>query len=170
MKTKKAVFFALTLVLTVVGLAVGPAQARQVRTEFTGTEAFVADLSPGTETFPDKTLYHVRDAISVFAIQTTDPRVSGEDRVVIDWNFKMVDPPVFVTGRMWGTFTITNAGGYWAGNFTGVRDRKGYSYFKFEGKGYGDYKGMKLHMRIQRLTPDPTQPEEISGYILEAEK
>ena len=51
-----------------------------------------------------------------------------------------------------------------------MRATNGYSYFKFEGQGYGDYKGMKLHMRLQRLTPDPSQPEEISGYILEVAK
>jgi len=147
----------------------GQANAKMVKTYFTGTETWVRDISPGVETFPDKSLYHMRDNVAIFEEQTSDPRVSGECQSVINWNFKLVDPPVFVTGRMWGTFTITNANGYWKGTWTGVRDQNGFSYFKYEGQGYGGYKGMKLHARLERLSPDPTVPETINGYILEAD-
>jgi hypothetical protein len=169
MNTRKYLLFAMPLILAIVLIPAGQANAKMVKTHFTGTEVHFRDVSAGTETYPDKNLYHTRNAVEVFTVQTSDLRVSGEDRVVVNWNFKLVDAPVYVTGKMWGTFTITNADGYWAGNWSGVRDKDGYSYYRFEGKGYGDYKGMKLFMRLQRLTPDPTQPETISGYILEPE-
>ena len=169
MNTRKYLLFALPLIIALLLIPAGQANAKMVKTYFTGTEVHVEDISAGVETFPDKNLYHTRNAVEVLAVQTSDSRVSGEDRAIINWNFKLVDPPVYVTGRMWGTFTISNADGYWEGTWTGVRDKNGFSYFKFEGLGHGDYKGMKLHMRAQRLTPDPTQPESISGYILEPE-
>lgn len=170
MNTRKYLIFALPIILALLLIPAGEANARMVKTPVTGTETWVRDISLGRESYPDKNLYHVRDAVSIFAEQTSDLRVSGEGRVVINWNFKLVDPPVYGTGRMWGTFTISNANGNWEGTWTGVRAKNGFSYFKYEGQGYGAYKGMKLHLRLQRLTPDPTQPETIIGYILEPER
>ena len=170
MNARKFRWLVLLIALAIVMVPVQRANARNVKTYFTGSEVWVEDIDPGVETFADKTIYHLRDAVAVFSVQTTDPRVSGEDRVVVNWNFKLVDPPVSATGRMWGTFTISNEAGYWKGNWTGVRDRNGFSYFKYTGKGYGAYKGMQLHMRLERLTPDGAQPEQIRGYILEAEQ
>jgi hypothetical protein len=67
-------------------------------------------VDPGTETFPDGD-YHMRGFIVVYNDITDDPRVSGQDTVVANWNFRLVPPPVFGTGPMWGTFHIENAGG-----------------------------------------------------------
>jgi hypothetical protein len=159
----------LVLVLTAAFLLAGVqlVAARGVHTTFHGTEVWVSDISPGTETFPDENLYHIRDAESIFDLQTSDPRVSGEDRITLNANFRLVDPPVYVTGKMWGKFRITNSEGYWKGTWIGVRDRNGFSYIKMVGTGGGNYKGMRLWVHIERLTPDPTQPETVNGFIIE---
>ncbi|HLE16600.1 MAG TPA: hypothetical protein VI776_17795 [Anaerolineales bacterium] len=160
----------LLVLLVLIGLLVLPvaqAGAKTVKTPFTGTEILVEDISPGRESFPDKNLYQIRDAVSLFEVTASDPRVSGEDLVKINANFKLVDPPVFVHGPMWGEFTISNPDGYWQGTWTGVRAKNGFSYIRFVGDGHGAYKGMQIHIRFERLTPDPTQPETMSGYIIE---
>jgi hypothetical protein len=40
---------------------------------------WTADLSPGTEKFSNGNSYHIRDATSTFELQTSDPRLNGED-------------------------------------------------------------------------------------------
>lgn len=142
-------------------------EAQATVTTFTGTETYIEDLSYGEEWFPAGKNYHVRDAVSRFAVVATDPRVTGIDVVVINWNFKLVDPPVFATGPMRGTFVISNSGGTWEGTWTGVRDENGYSYFHYVGSGTGDYEGMKIFIYLERLTPDGSAPETMSGTILE---
>jgi hypothetical protein len=74
---------------------------------------------------------------------------------------------VYVTGPMWGTFRITNDGGYWKGAWVGYRDKRGYSYIDYVGTGGGGYAGLKLWLHIERLNPDPTTVETVTGYILE---
>ena len=157
----------LMIVITMMLIPVAVAGAKAIKTPFTGTEVLVEDISPGRESFPDGSLYHIREAVSLFEVTASDPRVSGEDLVKFNANFKLVDPPVFVHGPMWGEFTISNPDGYWEGAWTGVRAKNGFSYIRFVGDGHGAYKGMEIHCRIERLTPDPTQPETMSGYILE---
>ena len=60
---------------------------------------------------------------------------------------------------MWGTFRITNAGGYWKGVWAGYRDKRGYSYMEFVGTGGDGYAGLKLRLHLERLNPDPTTVE-----------
>ncbi|HMN60963.1 MAG TPA: hypothetical protein PJ988_11395 [Anaerolinea sp.] len=155
------------VVLAVLLLPIQPVAAQTIRTDFTGTETFIEDLDFGVESFPAEKLFHVRGAISRFEISASDPRVSGQNLVTINWNFRFVDPPVFATGIMWGTFKISNPGGAWEGTWTGVRDENGYSFFQFVGKGSGGYEGMKIRFHAERLTPDASQPEVLSGSILE---
>lgn len=157
----------LLVVLTLLLSTTNRVEAQATFTTFTGTETFAEDLSYGTEWFPAGKNYHVRDAVSRFDVVTNDPRVNGTDVVVVNWNFQLVDPPVFATGPMWGTFAITNAGGSWEGTWTGVRDENGYSYFHYAGSGTGDYAGLKIFIYLERLTPDGSQPETMNGYILD---
>lgn len=155
-------------VLALLFLAVYPVTARATKTYFTATETWVEDLSPGKESFPGGDRYHVRGAVSRFAFEASDPRLgNAEDLVIINANFRFVPEPVFVTGKMWGKFRITNEGGYWEGSWTGERDENGYSYFNYVGSGGGGYQGLKLRMRGERLNPDPTVPESFWGYIIE---
>jgi hypothetical protein len=142
-----------------------PASAHTRRTPFNGTELWVEDLSLGEETYPAEGLYNVRGAVSLFSMTTSDPRVGGEDLITVNWNFKLVDPPVYVTGPMWGTFRISNAGGAWEGSFVGVRNKQGASYIYYIGKGTGGYKGLLLTLSIVRIDPDPSTTETVTGYI-----
>ena len=169
MRNRKYVWLVPLLVVALVLSTAGAATARAIKTPFTGTEVWVEDLEPGTERFLDHNLYLIRGNVARFTMEVSDPRVSGDDVVVINWNFKLVDPPVYGTGRMWGTFRITNAGGYWEGTWTGYRDERGFSYLELIGAGADGYAGLKLHMHIERLDPDPKTPETVTGYILESE-
>ena len=62
---------------------------------------------------------------------------------------------------------ITNAGGYWEGSWTGVRDENGFEYLHWIGTGYGGYEGLKYRMWGERLTPNPAAPVYWTGYIIE---
>jgi len=165
MKKIKTITLAVLLAIVLLASVTFAASAQAIRTSFTGQEVWVEDLSFGKEFFPSGGRYHARDMLSSFTITTTDARVTGEELATINWNFTLVDPPVFVTGPMWGTFRITNAGGYWEGTWTGVRDENGYSYFHYLGKGFGGYEGLFIRMDNERLDPDPTQPTTIRGVI-----
>jgi hypothetical protein len=164
----KSKFRTLMIVLLAVMLLLAttiPASAHAKKTAFTGTELWVEDISLGQETYPAEGLYHVRGAVSRFTMTTSDPRIGGEDLVIVNWNFKLVDPPVFVTGPMWGTFRISNTGGAWEGNFVGMRNKQGASYIYYIGKGTGGYKGLLITLSIVRVDPDPTTTETIKGVI-----
>jgi len=168
MRNSKRLWSMLFLVAALLLLTAAPATAHVTRTPFTGTEVWVEDLDPGTEIAPpDSGLSKVRGAVSRFALEVSDPRVSGDDVATVNWNFKLVDEPVYVTGPMWGTFRITNDGGYWKGVWAGYRDKRGYSYMEFVGTGGDGYAGLKLRLHIERLNPDPTTVETVTGYILE---
>jgi hypothetical protein len=157
------------LVMTAILLTAAPAAAKATRTEFKGTDIWVEDISPGKEWVTDG-IDHVRGAQSRFALMVDDPRVSGDNTPTCNWNFKIVDPPVYVAGPMWGTFQIINGGGYWKGVWTGVRDEQGFSHIVYIGSGGGGYAGLHLRLFIERLNPDPTTPETVTGYILDPGK
>lgn len=157
-----AILVALALVL----LTLGSASAGATKAYFTGSETWVSDLSPGEESFPDGR-WHVRGAQSIFAFEADDPRLDDAiDGVTINLNFKWMPEPVYVAGNMWGTFVLTNPGGYWEGTWTGTRDVNGYSYFHYVGAGHGGYEGLQLRMWGERLDPDPAASETFHGYIL----
>ncbi|HET6447396.1 MAG TPA: hypothetical protein VFI27_22770 [candidate division Zixibacteria bacterium] len=164
MKTRITLMAAVAVVVL---LLVGTVGAEPPKTEFTGTEISIATVNPGTETFPGNNNYHVRDSVELFSFTATDLRVSGENEVTVNWNFKIMPEPVYVSGRMWGTFRLTNDGGYWDGTWTGVRDANGFSYFHMVAHGGGGYEGLELKMDGERLTPDPSQPEVYVGIIIE---
>ena len=163
MKTRIALLAAVALVVL---LSVGTAGAKPTKINFTGSEISIGTFDDGTETYPGGN-YHVRDAVELFAFTATDPRVDGVNKITVNWNFKWMPEPVFVSGRMWGTFVLTNGGGYWNGTWTGVRDMNGFSFFHMVGHGGGGYEGLILVMDGERLTPDPTQPENYVGTIIE---
>jgi len=113
----------LTLIATLL-LVAGPVAAKATKTEFTATELYVEDLSPGKEwyTGKDGKNYYVRGSQMRFTVETTDLRVSGDEIITANDNFKLVDPPVYLIGRMWGTFYLTNEDGSWEGTWTGMRE------------------------------------------------
>jgi hypothetical protein len=150
-RTLTVILVALAIVL----LAVGPAAAKANKTYFTASECCETVLQPGEEFFPDGR-YHLRGASSTFEFQADDPRLDNAvNQITINWNFVWMPEPVFVAGPMWGTFVITNEGGWWEGTWTGVREENGFSYFHFVGRGGGGYEGLQLRLRGERLDPDP---------------
>ena len=142
----------------------GQAVAGATRTEFTGHET----PDPEDPGFPGEIFLadgniHIRGMVTVYNMTTSDPRVGGRDEVTINVNF---DGSTF-SGRMWGTFRLSNPDGYWFGTWTGVRELNGFAYIRGTADGHGDYEGMRIFLDIQRLSPDPAFPEDISGYVLE---
>ena len=167
MNTRTRILTLCFVVLMLQVLVMSPANARAIKTNFNASETPVAVITPGVETFPDGR-YNLRGEVDIFAFVADDPRLNNaEDRVTINWNFKWMPEPVYVAGQMWGKFVITNAGGYWEGTWTGVREENGFSYFHYVGTGGGGYEGMQLRMWGERLDPDPTVPEIYQGYIIE---
>jgi hypothetical protein len=167
MSTRVRSLTAVFVVLALLCLTVGPVAAGS-KTYFTATEYFVADYDPGEESFPDGR-YHVRGGVSEYVFVATDPRIDGAlDLITINWNFEFMPEPVYFSGPMWGTFVITDEGGWWEGSWTGVREENGFSYFHYVGHGGGGYEGLQLRMWGERLDPDPyTVPESWTGYVLE---
>jgi hypothetical protein len=154
------------LVLLAVLAAFAPVIAQATKTNFSGTETIAGPPVPGTPTFPDGN-FHMRGHTVVFADVTDDPRVSGLNTVVANWNFRPAPPPVMWTGPEWGTFHIENEGGSWDGTWTGKRYENGHTIINGVGHGSGDYAGLKGHWTYSRLSPDPAAPYEITGWILE---
>ena len=170
----KRLLFVSVLVLALMAMLlvqVGPVAAQTTRTEFTGSETWVEDISWGKEWVTADKINHVRGGESRYAIVATDESVSGEEIITLNLNMELVDDEaVWATGRMWGTFRITNEGGYWEGIWTGVRDERGFSYIEYVGSGGGEYAGLQLRVHNERLTPDTTVPHTLTGYILDPGK
>ena len=97
----------------------------------------------------------------------SDPRISGDETVVVNYHFSLMPEPVYVTGPMWGTSRIENKGGSWDVVWTGVRDERGFAYIHGMALGQGGYEGMKAHYTGMREDPDETLPFEYVGYIIE---
>ncbi len=167
MDTRRRFALLSLVILALLAVAAAPASARAVKTHFTGTEAYIADTDPGYEWVTNGGVYHLRDNTGYGVISTSDPRVGGTNNLVINGNFTFLPPPVYVTGRMWGTFELANDGGAWAGTYTGYRDENGFSWFKYVGRGTGAYAGMQLRMEYERLDPDPGVAATITGYVIE---
>ena len=166
MSTRVRSITAVLVVLVLLGGIVGPAAAGS-KTYFTAGECCETVLDLGEEFFPDGR-YHLRGASSTFEFWADDPRLDNAiNQITCNWNFVWMPEPIYVAGPMWGTFVITNDGGWWEGSWTGVREKNGFSYFPFVGRGGGGYEGLQLRFRGERLDPDPTIPEVHHGYILE---
>jgi hypothetical protein len=157
----------LALVLLTFLVIPGLAMAESITTPFSGTETLAGPpVDPGTETFPDGN-YHMRGFTALYYDANDDPRVTGHDTVVANWNFRPAPPPAVWMGPMWGTLHIENDNGTWDGRWTGTRDENGYSIITAEGHGSGDYAGLKAPWTFTRLSPDPTAPFDITGWILD---
>jgi hypothetical protein len=154
------------ILLVLLGVTAGPVAAGS-KTFVTAYECCEIGEFPGKEFFPDGR-YHLRGAASSFDFWSDDPRLDdATNRITLNANFVWMPEPIFAAGRMWGKFVLTNDGGWWEGTWTGVREKNGFSYFHFVGKGGGGYEGLQLHIRGERLDPDPSVTEVYHGYILE---
>ena len=170
----KRLFRVSVLVLALIAMLLvlaGPVAAKATKTWFTATEIYLGDLSSGEEWYTgtdNNMIDHVRGAQLVLKVQdATDARVNGDELVTLNLDMKVAPEPVYIIGRMWGTFRITNDGGYWEGTWTGVRDEHGFSYFEYVGSGGGGYAGLQLRVHDERLDADPMAPYHWTGYILD---
>ena len=167
MNRRKWILIVLLAITAILAVA-WPVAAKATKTNFTASETWVEDTSPGKEWYTaDDKIYHVRDGQSLYAVVADDPRLSGEEIITVNLNMKVVDSPVYITGPMWGTFRITNEGGEWVGTWWGVRDERGFSFIEYVGSGEGEYAGLHLRVHNERLDPDWTLPHTWTGYILD---
>lgn len=130
-------YFLFTVILAVLLLGVTPVMAAE-KIEFPCTETFVAELDPGTWTFPGGNI-HVRGMVQLSREEAPDPRNTGYNTVVVNANWR----PDW-TGPMWGTFRLeTDEGGVWEGTWAGRMTEQGSRYHAV-GTGFGLYSGMKI--------------------------
>jgi hypothetical protein len=76
MNNRTRSLIAVLIVLGLLLVAFVPTSAKATKTRFTATEYFVEDIEYGTQTFPDGRS-KLRDGISVFRFESSDPRIDG---------------------------------------------------------------------------------------------
>ena len=110
------------------------------KTPFVGIETFVAELDPGSITFPAGKV-HFRRAMNQLTDDTDNDQVTGTSVIVGNGNLDGLFPP---SGQLWGSWhTDVNAGGSWDGKWTG-RLEMGVLSFRGTGHGSGDLEGLKI--------------------------
>ena len=113
MNTRVRLIMAILVVLVLLGVTAGPAAA-YTKTDITAYECCEVSEYAGKEFFPDGR-YHIRGGISSFNFWSDDPRLdNATNRITLNANFVWMPEPIYAAGNMWGTFVITNDGG-WVG-------------------------------------------------------
>lgn len=153
--------------LLVLLILVAPIAARTTRTEYAGTENYVGPVAAGRQWVSEDGVLHIRGGVEAYDDDVDDRRLCGDSLVTVNANFKLADPPVFVYGRMWGTFRIENDGGYWEGHWVGERTEQGYSYIKAVLHGHGEYEGLLARVEYARESPFFTDPFSVSGVAMD---
>jgi hypothetical protein len=158
----------LAVVLTVFSVLAVPVAAQMNRTEYEGMEYFVGPVTPGRQWISEDGVLHIRGGQEAYRDEVDDPRLCGDTVVTLNANFHLADPPVFVYGRMWGTFRIENEGGYWEGSWVGERtELQGFSYIRGVLHGHGAYEGLQARAEYVRESPDPTASFAVHGMVME---
>ncbi len=162
----KPIFKLSVALLLILFVLVGPVAARTTRTEYAGTESYVGPITAGRQWVSEDGVLHIRGGEEAYLDSVSDPRLSGDSLVTVNANFHLAEPPVYVYGRMWGTFRIENDGGYWEGPWVGERTQQGSSYIRTVLHGHGDYSGLQARADYARETPDPTASFIVSGVVV----
>jgi len=160
-----------TLILLVSLMALSflvvPASAKAPRTVYEGVST-CGPVTDAQERISKGGVLHARDGHLACTTVVSDDRISGEEQLTVNYNFKFADPPVFIYGPMWGTIRVSNEGGYWEGSWVGERtELDGYSYIQAMLRGYGDYEGLQARVDYIRENPDPAAPYQVYGVIME---
>ena len=164
----KKQLFVLVAGLMALSILAAPVQAGTIRTDYEGLEYYVGPLSSGQQWISEDGVLHIRGGQEAYRDEVDDPRLCGDTIVTLNANFHLADPPVFVYGRMWGTFRIENEGGYWEGSWVGERtELQGFSYIRGVLRGHGAYEGLQARAEYVRETPDPTASFAVHGTIME---
>ena len=137
MKKDYILLGALLVILAIPLFVVAPVSAAE-KTELPTTEVLIANLDPGTWTYPGDNI-HIRKMVQLFRVTGADSRVIGNNTVVMNANWQ-----ADWTGPMRGTFSfVTDEGGLWEGTWAGKMTEAGPVYTG-SGKGSGIYDGMKI--------------------------
>jgi len=156
----------LVFVLITVLLTPSPAMAGSQRTTFTGTSNFGETLNAGEWTYLPNGSVLARGIVEVYHDVNTDPRVTGEETVVSNGNFRPApSSELGLAGRLWGTFHIENEGGVWDGTFTSEITEGGEYFYRGVADGSGGYEGLIGHWEAYRN--GHSGPFTLSGWILE---
>jgi len=152
------------LVLFVMLLVVTPAWARAVKTEFSGI-VYPTGLVDLGEWFYAGNMEIWHGEIVIFAIETTDPRFTGEDLVVtLNSNFKI--EPYY--GREWGIWDLENDLCTWSGNWVGYHDKDDDTvYLDAVGQGDCGDKVIQVRWHAERYAPSEDPSFTITGYFIE---
>ena len=156
----------LVFILVAVLFPTSPAMASAQRTTFTGTSDFGGTINPGEWTFLSSGNVLARGIVEVYHDVNTDPRVTGEETIVSNGNFRPApSSELGLAGYLWGTFHIENEGGAWDGTFTSEITADGEYFYRGVAHGSGDYAGMVGHWEAYRN--GHYGPFTLSGWILE---
>lgn len=156
----------LVFILVAVLLSPSPAMAKAQRTPFTGTSSFGESINVGEWTFLPNGNGHARGIVEVYHDVNTDPRVTGDETVIYNFNFRPApSSPIGLAGRIQGTFHIVNDGGRWDGTWTAEMTEAGEYFARGVAQGSGGYEGLIGHWNVYSSTP--SGPFTLSGWILE---
>jgi hypothetical protein len=140
--TSILILVSLLLVGAVIWAGCGNSGSSAKGTPLSKSEAFVASAAPGAQ--GDGTITHsgtvsqVRNATVSYKVDATDPRVVGTFDVVYN-----LDQAADGSGKMWGTWTVTNNKGTWVCEaLSGSLDSSGHTFVFGSAKGTGAYAGL----------------------------
>lgn len=139
------------------------ASANPFTTDFAGTETCVDVPGTGEYKVTDGKL-HIVSLENVCNDVADDPRISGTNRIVINAAFDINDN---LSGPMWGSVYLEKEGGAWIGLWTGERTSDGFAYIRASLRGRGGYEGLHAWLNLERLSPNPADPYNYSGYIFD---
>jgi hypothetical protein len=156
----------LVFVLVAVLLSASPAMASAQRTAFSGTSNFGETLHAGEWTYLPSGNVLSRGIVETYQDVNTDPRVTGEETIVSNANFRPApSSELGLAGYLWGTFHIVNEGGTWDGTFTSEITADGEYFYRGVAHGSGGYEGLIGHWEAYRS--GHSGPFALSGWILE---
>ena len=156
----------LVFVLVAVLLNPSPAMAKAQRTPFIGTSNFGETIDAGEWTFLPNGNVRARGIVEIYHDFNTDPRVTGEETIVSNGNFRPApSSEIGLAGHLWGTFHIENEGGAWDGTFTSEITADGEYFYRGIAHGSGGYEGLVGHWIAYR--DGHSGPFTLTGWILE---
>jgi len=159
--------FVFLLSLIALATLVLPVAAKTTRTEFTGV-SIGGPVMDAREWISGDGVLHARDGWIAGFTDVSDNRYTGEELVTVNYNLHPAPAPVYIYGPMWGKLRLTNDNGYWEGTWVGERTASdGFLYLRAVVHGHGDYEGLQARVDYVRLSPDPEEPYQVHGVIIE---
>jgi hypothetical protein len=156
----------IVFVLVAVLLHPSSVMAKAQKTLFAGTSNFGGTLDAGEWTYLPNGNVLARGIVEVYHDVNSDARVTGEETIVSNANFKPApSSELGLAGYLWGTFHIENEGGAWDGTFTSEITEDGEYFYRGVAHGSGSYEGLVGHWEAYRN--GHSGPFTLSGWILE---